>query len=246
MMMIDCHTHVGTHHTFSETPDEMIQSLRSSGLSGMLSCPMSGTMAADEKELIAGNEEALVLHEKHPDFLYPGTALHPLYPEKSIYYLEKFGERGLFWTGENLSYHCEIPFDDERWLKLFRICNERHLVVQLHNAPDVVKLAAALPELTIVGSHLNPEVLPQLVQYENVYIDISGFHGGLCRGTIPRARSLFGAQRLLFGSDFPGYDVEPFILRVKQFFPESEQADVFAGNLLNLMKKHNMFWEPGA
>ena len=83
MMMIDCHTHVGTHHTFSETPDEMIQSLRSSGLSGMLSCPMSGTMAADEKELIAGNEEALVLHEKHPDFLYPGTALHPLYPEKA-------------------------------------------------------------------------------------------------------------------------------------------------------------------
>ena len=152
--------------------------------------------------------------------------------------MDKFCEAGIVWTGENLSYHTNILFNDERWMRIFRIACERHLIVQLHNAPEVEYVAKTLPDLTIVGSHLNPDVIPHLVDYPNVYIDISGMHGGVVRGHLRRAKGLFGAERLLFGTDYPGYDVLPFIEICKRDLSIEEQEKIFAGNLLGLLKKH--------
>ena len=240
MLIIDSHTHIGQaasqFYKTADTPQDMIAELRSGQLDGILFCPLNATMCKNADDLAGGNDEALELFEQQSDFLYPGVGLHPDFFELSCYYLDKFGERNLVWVGENLSYHTDIRFDDERWMKLFRICCERNLIVQLHNAPEVAALARALPELTIVGSHLNPDVLPLLVDLENVYVDISGLHGGLCRNTLPRARELFGAGRLLFGTDYPGYDFLPFIERCKRDFSEVEQQQVFSGNLLQLLK----------
>lgn len=242
MFIIDSHNHLcknaGKLYNFSDTPADMIGELRSGGISGTIFCPVDGTMCKSVDDLTAGNTEALELFDAYSDYLYPGVGLHPDFFEQSCYWLDKFCERNLVWTGENLSYHTNILFDDERWMKLFRICNERNLIVQLHNAPEVVKLAKALPELTIIGSHLNPDVIPQLVDLKNVYLDISGMHGGLCRNSLIRAREMFGAERLLFGTDYPGYDFLPFIERVKRDFSVAEQEMVFSGNVLKLLKEH--------
>lgn len=240
MTIIDAHTHLGAHPAQPGTPEEMMTEFRACGIDGVQFCPMAGTMAHSEEELRSGNREALELYDRYPDFLYPGAALHPEYPEESRRALDAFSERKLVWVGEILSYHCQIPFDDARWTKLFRICAERGLIVQMHNAPEVAKVAAAFPELTIVGSHLNPDVLPALAEFPNVMIDISGLHGGLCRGTLPKARAMFGAARLLFGSDAPGYDPAPFVMRVKRDFPETEQELVFSGNLFRLLREHGV------
>lgn len=242
MRIIDAHTHISTSaaqtYNVDDTPGDMICELKRHGISAALFCPMAATMCKNEEALIRGNEEALELYSKYADFLYPGVGFHPDFFEKSLYYLDKFCEAGLVWTGENLSYHTNILFDDPRWMKIFRIACERNLIVQLHNAPEVAYVAENLPELTIVGSHLNPDVIPDLVKYPNVYIDISGMHGGIVRGHLRRAKKLFGAERLLFGSDFPGYDVLPFIEVCKRDLTEAEQQHVFSGNLLQLLKKH--------
>ena len=240
MFIIDAHTHIGQAvqkvYKCADTPEDLIAELQNGGLSGALFCPVNATMCKSEDDLIAGNEEALELYAQHPEFLYPGVGLHPDFFDKSLYFLDKFAEQNLIWTGENLSYHTQITFTDERWMKIFRVCCERNLVVQLHNAPEVAALARALPELTIVGSHLNPDVLPLLADLPNVFIDISGLHGGLCRNTLPQAKALFGCDRLLFGTDYPGYDFMPFIARVKRDFSAEEQQKIFSGNLLNILK----------
>ena len=240
MIIIDTHTHVGFRPNESDTPEELMQELKDVGIHGALFCPLSATAAHDEEELKRGNQEALDLYERHPDFLYPGVAFHPEYPAASRYFLDAFCERHLTWVGEILSYHCKVPFDDPKWTELFKLCNERHMIVQMHNAPDVVAVAKAFPEMTIVGSHLHPEVLPHLVELPNVVIDISGFHGGLCRNTLPKARAMFGTQRLLFGTDFPGYDPAPFILRTKRDFPESEQPLLYSENIFKLLRQHGV------
>lgn len=242
MFIIDAHTHLGNHPTQTGTPEEMMQEFKECGLEGAVFCPMAGVMAQSGEDLRRGNLEALGLYDRYPDFLYPGAALHPGYPEQSRYALDAFIERKLVWVGELLADNSQIPFDDERWMGFFRSCCEHHLIVQLHlhDAPEVAVVAKTLPELTIIGSHLDPEVLPKLVDFPNVLIDISGYHGGLCRGTLPKARSMFGAERLLFGSDAPGYDPAPYMLRVKRDFPESEQQMVFGGNLLRILKKHGV------
>ena len=64
-------------------------------------------------------------------------------------------------------------------------------------------------------------------------------HGGLYRHAIEHARSMFGYERLLYGTDMPGYDQDAFIVRTKRDFPEEEQEAVFAGNLLKLLREHN-------
>ena len=189
MTIIDAHTHLGTHPTQPGTPEEMMAEIRTCGVCGMQFCPMAGTMAHSADDLRRGNREALELYDRHPELLYPGAALHPAYLEESLRALDAFTERKLVWVGEVLSYHCQIPFDDVRWMELFRVCAERGLIVQMHNAPEVAKVAAAFPALTVVGCHLNPEVLPLLADLPNVMIDISGLHGGLCRGTLPKARA---------------------------------------------------------
>ena len=242
MQIIDAHTHIGKQncYEFQETPDEMIFSQKKSGVNGAIFHPMTGTVAASEEDMENAAAEALALYEKNPDFLYPGITIRPEFPEKSLYLLDMFCERGFVWVGECLSNYGEkIQFDDERWVKLFRICAERNLIVQLHNAPDVVRLAKLLPELTVVGSHLYPAILPELVDLPNVVVDISGMHGGLYRHAIEHARSMFGYERLLYGTDMPGYDQDAFIVRTKRDFPEEEQEAVFAGNLLKLLREHN-------
>ncbi len=242
MKIIDCHTHISTSaiqtYNTPDTVESLVGELKDHGISAALFCPMAATMCKNEEALVRGNEEALELYEKYPDFLYPGTGFHPDFFEKSLYYMDKFCEQGIVWTGENLSYHTNILFDDERWMKIFRIACERNLIVQLHNAPEVEFVAKNLPDLTIVGSHLNPDVIPNLVKYPNVYIDISGMNGGLIRGHLRRGKALFGADRLLFGSDFPGYDVLPFVEICKRDLTVEEQEKIFAGNLLALLKKH--------
>lgn len=236
MFIADCHTHIGSGE--NEPPEELIADLKMNGVSAALFCPMPATMCKSAEDLAAGNEDAFALYEKYPDFLYPGAGFHPDLFADSIYYMDKFCEAGLVWTGENLSYHTEILFDDERWMRIFRIACERNLIVQLHNVQEIAYVAKNLPELTIVGSHLYPEVIRKLVDFPNVYIDISGMNGGLTRGHLRLGKSLFGADRLLFGSDFPGYDVLPFVELCKRDFTPEEQEKVFSGNLFCLLKKH--------
>ena len=242
MEIIDVHTHIGWQncYDFRDEPEELLSDLKKSGVTGAVFHPMRGVTAVCEDDMTNAAEEALELYEKYPDFLYPGITVRPEFPEKSLYLLDMFCERKFVWVGECLSnYGDKIPFDDERWLKIFRVCAERNLIVQLHNAPDVVRLAKLLPELTVIGSHLYFDVLPELVDLPNVHVDISGMHGGLCRKTLIRARELFGYERLLYGTDMPGYDHDAFIMRVRRDFPEAEQPAVFAGNLLKLLREHD-------
>lgn len=241
MRIIDAHTHIGRQsiYDFDYTAEEMIDLLKDSGVSGAMFHPITGTMAVSEEDMISSAQEALMLYEKHPDFLYPGITLRAEFPEKSIYLLDMFYERGIVWAGELLSNYGDITaFDDERWLKIFRICAERNIIVQLHVKEDVLRLAKKLPELTVVVSHLSPPLMPELAELPNVHIDISGARGGLHRDSLLKARKIFGYRRLLYGSDMPGYDHDPYILRVKRDFPEGEQPFVFGGNLLELLRSH--------
>jgi len=236
-MIFDAHTHIGSQRG---SVDEQIAELRQAGISGAMFAPFQGVLAKTEDELNSGNQEALDLYEEYPDFLYPGVVVHPEFPESSMRWLREFRDRHLIWSGENLSYVCQIPFNDKRWTPFFDFCAAENMVFQMHNAPEVAEVAARYPQMTFIGSHLNPEVLPLLVEHKNVMVDISGLHGGLCRGTLQNALAMFGPDRLLFGTDFPGYDAEPFVIRVKRDILEKDQKCLFSENLLQLFRARNV------
>jgi len=99
-------------------------------------------------------------------------------------------------------------------------------------------VAKTFPELSIVCSHIGEEeFLRRLVKCDNVFLDISGMAGGLIIGRLEKAVEIFGTNRLLFGSDFTGYDPQAFIARVKKAIPDfQEQKKVFCDNVLCLLE----------
>ena len=235
MRIIDAHVHLG-----ADNIDELKEELTNFGISKVISAPMIGTLAGNVEDLLQGNKEALECYEAHPDFYYPGVIVHPAFPGESLAALKEFFDRGLKWAGEWCSYKSEIDFDQPAWEPYFRFCCDHGMIVQMHNHESVAVIAARYPRLTIVGSHLNPQVLPLLAEYENVFIDISGLHGGLVRNTLPEAKKLFGTGRLIFGTDTPGYDASPFIMRCQRVFTAAECENIFSGNLCRIMKEHGV------
>ena len=235
MEIFDAHVHIGAGNA-----DESFLELQNLGIRRVISSPMVGALAGSAEDLLQGNREALELFHARPEFYYPAVTVHPGFPRESMRSLRQFADLGLVWAGEWLTYKSGIAFDRPEWEPFFRFCAEKEMVVQLHNHESVPVIASRYPELTIVASHLNPDVLPLLAGCDGVFVDISGMHGGLVRGTLTGTEKLFGTERLLFGTDYPGYDAEPFIVRCRRAFPVAGRRRIFSGNLRAIMEKRGV------
>lgn len=242
--ILDCHVHLpwSGNAVFSGFGAAVAYAKRA-GVTGMLfnsPCISWGGDAAAE-QLDESNRRALEIAESDPGFLRPSAAIHPALPEESAKWLKRFRERGLPWVGELLS-SPGFEFDSPAWLRLFDICRGNGHIVQLHGTPDVLPLARKMPGLKIVQSHLTTRFWPPMddqlatvAECPDVMLDISGF-GGLRLGGLEFAMRHFGADRILFGTDFSVYGPELFITRVRQAFPDPEiQAKIFRDNLLALL-----------
>ena len=245
MLKLDAHIHLQNRQWHRHTPecrnvDETISELKRMGINGAVFTTWRGVLGESENDIEIANEEALEAWEQRKDFLYPGLIMHPAFTEASLKWLHRFSDLGLVWAGEWVSnYYGKNDFDSPEFAPLFKACAENGMIVQLHNSPGVPVVARRYPDLTVIASHLTDPFLTEEADLPNVYVDISGFCGGLSYRILPRVRALFGAERILFGTDFDGYDPEPFIMRVKRDFSSDEQKKVFSGNLLRLLKQHS-------
>ena len=243
MYILDSHIHLQGrpwigHQAICFDATETVSELKKMKICGAVFTTWRSVLSESEADLDAGNAEALEVWEQHKDFLYPGLVMHPAFLQTSLKHLKIFRALGLVWAGEWVpNYYGKNDCDAPEYAPLFEACIENGMIVQLHNTPGVPVIARRYPELTVVASHLTEQFMEEEAELPNVYIDISGYNGGVGYRMLSRVRSLFGAERILFGSDFDGYDPDPFILRVKRDFTPEEQEKIFSGNLINLLKK---------
>ena len=242
MEIIDTHTHIGSygwsgHPGNFDTVEDAIGELRNCGVAHAVTVPWRAVLCNSEQDLDAGNEEALALRNRFPDFIYPGLSVDYRWPRRSLFWLETFKREGLHWAGELVPKQGdnENPFTHPDWQEIFDALEENGMVLQLHNTTGTAKVAKAHPRLQIIGSHLAQNILPELVPLPNVMVDISGFIGGVGLHSLDKARASFGAARLLFGTDYDGYDPNPFIIRTRRAFTEEEQRLVFHDNAVTLL-----------
>ncbi|OHB61428.1 MAG: hypothetical protein A2Y12_04990 [Planctomycetes bacterium GWF2_42_9] len=250
--IIDSHTHMPSsgwekHTNFFSCFQDAVKYLRDSGIEKAIFNTWRGVLSESREDLEKGNAEALEMATSTKGFLYPGVAMNPDFPEESLRCLNKFHELGYRWAGELLTYKIDTlknscvsscKYNEPRFVKLIERCMELKFVVQIHGEPEVVDLAEMFPGLTIVCSHIGEdEFLKRLVKCDNVFLDISGRAGGLIIGRLEKAVKILGTNRLLFGSDFTGYDPQGFIARVKKAIPDlHEQEKVFRYNVLYLLE----------
>lgn len=152
---------------------------------------------------------------KYPkNFVGFGT-LHPD-SENSEKEAESLMEMGLLGVKIHNDF-IRIAVDDPRMDKIYRICANAHLPLLLHtgdkrydftNPNRMEKVLKANPDLTVIGAHFGgwsvwEEASTRLAKFDNLMVDCSSttayISPELCRELVHR----YGAERVLFGSDFP-------------------------------------------
>ncbi|MBQ9735866.1 MAG: amidohydrolase, partial [Clostridia bacterium] len=120
-----------------------------------------------------------------------------------------------------------FKIDDYRCLKIYELCEGR-LPVLLHcgdhrydfsNPNRLAPILSIYTELTVIGAHFGgwsvwEDAVKALSPYPNFYVDTSSSLYALSDDEARRMIRTFGAQRVLFATDYPMWNVENEIARL--------------------------------
>lgn len=229
MRIFDFHLHPGYDFHNDElgyeiTPEIFVRGLRENGVNGCAGSVIhkADTMheVGDYAEILPrANREAYAFHQRYPELYTPGIHIHPAHPEMSCAEIEHYADNGVRLVGELVPYMMGWRnYSDPVLWEILRVAERRGMVLSFHpnkRPLDMEPLFAALPHMPIVIAHLDGYGLYEfeiemMRKYENVYTDISA-HGAEREGMLEDAVRRVGAERILYGSDYPGYSPKPFI-----------------------------------
>ena len=202
----------------------------------------------DWEMIAAGNETALQLKEQYGEFYIPGFHVHPAYVKKSCDEIERMSKRGVRLLGELVPYmHGWKDYSCKAFDEILDVATSCGMVVSvhtIHEAPDEMdEMVRKHPQTTFVAAHPGEagsfqRHLQRMKWSENYYLDLSGtglFRHGMLRHGIDEV----GAERFLFGSDYPTCNPAMFIggVLLDTMITKKEKKLIFSGNakrLLNL------------
>lgn len=183
-------------------------------------------------------------HDLEPDFLVPGIHIHPDHVDMSVAELQKHHEKGGTLVGELVHYMMGWNYSHPGLLPLLDYARELDMVVSIHPTSDFSSLERIMdnvPGLKLVLAHLSgyglyDRTLEFMKKYETVYTDLSA-HGTDFDTTVADAVNKIGSQRILYGTDYPGYKSRPFInIVLNAPIREEEKENIFYNNAANLLK----------
>lgn len=195
------------------------------------------------KALKKCNRAALKLREIYGERYIPGIHVHPDYISESVEELEWASKEGIKLVGELVPYMC--GWSDYSCRGFSEILNEvgRHdMVVSVHTIDlgEMEKMATEHKDISFVFAHpgekdmvLNHvEIMRKL---DNVYLDLSGlglFRYGLVRYLVDQV----GAERILFGTDYPICNLNMFVGAIMgEKLTDRERELIFGGNAKRLL-----------
>lgn len=135
--------------------------------------------------------------------------------------IEQLLELGL----KGVKLHPDIQafkIDDSRCLKIYELCEQKGLPVLMHtgdnrydysNPNRLLPVLKAYKKLTVIGAHLGgysiwEEACEAYRGIENFYVDCSSSMAWLSPDTTRRIIRAYGADRVLFGTDYPMWSPE--------------------------------------
>ncbi|MBE6618214.1 MAG: radical SAM protein [Ruminococcaceae bacterium] len=144
-----------------------------------------------------------------------------------------------------------FDIDDPRAMDMYREIAKRDMVVLFHAGDDrydytapqkIANVANKFPEMTIIASHFGGyrcwDKLDCLPRDTNVYFDTSSSLDFISTDKAMELIEHFGADRFMFGTDFPMWDAETELARfMKLPLSESEREDVLYNNFRKLFPK---------
>lgn len=252
MKIFDFHTHPGYDYHDAERgyhmdPERYVRELKEMGVS---LCAGSTIRRKDTRRPLEEYEEIIprlngdnyAFHEAYPDFFVSGIHVHPAFPEMSLREIDKYYKKGVRLIGELVPYMMQYssladPHGDAIWEAAARLS----MVVSIHPTtyPDVIAFAKRHKTLRIVAAHLSAKdfdtQIDVMKQCDNVWFDVSG-HADDRENFVRDAIDAVGKDRIIYGSDFPGYLGDRFIKAVqKDCRSEDELEAILWNNGYNLL-----------
>ncbi len=174
------------------------------------------------------------------------TGLGTLHPESEdikgdVEHLVELGLRGV-------KLHPDIQqfeSDSQKCMQIYELCEKHNLVLLMHmgdyrydysNPNRIVPILETFKKLTIVGAHLAgwsvwQEAFEKLSRYENLYADCSSCFAFMKKDEAYSLMKKYGAERILFGTDYPMWPPKSEIETLLSFdFTDEERAKILGQN----------------
>lgn len=190
------------------------------------------------------NDTALHLRDVYGDFYIPGVHIHPDSVQASCDELERMHKAGVRLIGELVPYFDRWESYAAREIdEIMDVAKMYGMVVSIHpmEADDTDEFIRRHPDLTIVGAH--PEEyggyerqLARMRENKHYYLDTAGY-GIFRHGLLRRGVAEFGAERFLFGSDYPTCNPAMYLGGVKDdpLITDEEKELILGGNAIRLL-----------
>lgn len=251
--IIDFHTHpyskieemLGSHKEYiKNSPIDFPKELLRAGITKFVGSVISTVKEHDAMRKC--NDSALYLKRIYGDSYIPGFTVDARYVEESKTEIDRAVINKINLIGELVPYHYAWKYSDKGFEEILDYAEGKNLIFSLHTNSDELQtmgeLAKNHPGITFVFAH--PGEINQILRHieimkeaPNVYLDLSGT--GLFRyGMLKRLVSEVGADRILFGTDYPICNAGMYVGGViYEELTDNEKALVFSENakrILNL------------
>ena len=189
------------------------------------------------------NDAALALRNKYGNKFIPGFMVHPKFPEESIEELKRAESNGINLIGELVPYAYKWQYNDDGFEAILDYTDSKDFVYSMHTTDLEVMRNIAKNHKNTQFVFAHPGEQSQLLKHievikecDNVYLDLSGT--GLFRyGMLKHLVREVGAERILFGSDYPICNPGMYIAGVEfEKIKDNEKELIFSGNAKRLLK----------
>ncbi len=213
--VIDVHGHCGSWErttTPLKSPEAFLRSMDRCGIDKFV----MSSFAAIHGETRAGNQETANWVAEYPERLYGYVVVNPNDPQGSLADVTRYLRDGSNFVG--LKLHCYLhgaQLHEKGYAKCLAFANENDLPVLVHGGgmDDWDGICLQYPNANFIMAHAclwngdsaDGRALYARVQTTpNLYVDLSG--SAAHRGALRKLIDFVGADKILYGSDFPMFD----------------------------------------
>ena len=195
------------------------------------------------ERIAESNADAYALQEIYGGAYLPGIQIHADFVDESCHAVDEMLNKGGNLVGELVPVTFGWDYGDEGFRKILDHASKKGIVFSLHTmvSEGLEKVLSDYPDVTFVLAHPGEQKtlfwhIEQMKKNENVYLDLSGT--GLFRfGMLSKLISEVGAERILFGSDYPVCNAGMYVGGVlAERIPDDAKEKIFAGNAKRLLK----------
>lgn len=212
MPIIDSHCHIGAGVRKNASSADLLRAMDAAGVDRAVVCSVDQFIAVRNRE---GNDAVLAAVNAHPARFWGLAAVNPWFGNDAVEELERSLDAGL--CGLKLNSHLQgFVLSDPIVHPLVEVCRQYQAPIYAHTGTPITaepfqlaELARTFPDVTMVMGHMGYtdfwyDAVPAALQSDNVYLETSLIDIMNIRTAIEKV----GADRILFGSDFPESDLE--------------------------------------